>query len=55
MRFCLLELYILMTSVGLGSLRVLIFIIIMSLKGKCNDSKFVDVIIVLLMYMADRG
>ena len=55
MRFCLLELYILMMNVDLGLLRVVIFIIILSLKGKCIDLKFVDIMIVLLIYMIDHG
>ena len=51
MRFYLLGLYILIINIDLGSLCILIFIIIILLKRKCIDSKFVGVMIVLLMYM----
>ena len=54
MRFCLLELYILMININLESFYILIFIIIILLKEKCNDLKFVDVIIILLIYMIDH-
>ena len=43
-----------MISVDLGLLRVVIFIAVISLKRKCIGSKFVDVMIVLLIYMTDR-
>ena len=54
MRFCLLGLYILMINVDLRLFHVMIFIIIILLKEKCIDLKFVDIMIILLIYMIDH-